>query len=190
MASQYTSYPAAPPATVLESRIVSWWSGIFSGTFLFLAIEATFGIFGVAIFASATNPQSRNPVGPGISAGVGIWMVILSIIALYFGGKLAAKLSGAFTRNLGMYAGLVTFGMCIFASVLITALTLGSTISGTTGIGYAGPTRLADILTTGGYWLFVTLVLGMISAASGGIHGAWTAGRAPLDRTGDARRAA
>jgi hypothetical protein len=163
--TSYTEYPIIP-----AQRAFSW-SGIFAGTFLFLAIEATFGILGVAVFASATNPTSPNPVGFGISAGVGIWMVVLSIIALYFAGKLAARLSGATTRNIGMYAGLVTFGMCLFTSVLLTALTLGSTVSGSTGIGFAGPTRLADILTTGGYWLFVALVLAMIAAASGGIHG-------------------
>lgn len=161
----YTEYPTVPLYRTFS------WSGIFAGTFLFLAIEATFGILGVAIFASATNPASTNPVGPGISAGVGIWMVVLSIIALYFAGKLAARLSGATTRNMGMYAGLVTFGMSIFSSVLLTALTLGSTVAGSTGIGYATPTRIADILTTGGYWLFVALVLAMIAAASGGIHG-------------------
>ncbi|MGB7191143.1 MAG: hypothetical protein WBD10_13455 [Acidobacteriaceae bacterium] len=125
----------------------------------------------MAIFASATNPNVANPVGFGISAGLGIWMVILSIIALYFGGKLAARLSGSSTRNLGMYAGLVTFGMCIFTAVLMTALALSATVSGSTGIASAGPVRVADIITTSGYWLFVALVLGMISAASGGIHG-------------------
>lgn len=188
MATPYTDFPAMP-TTIHANRTFSW-SGIFAGTFLFLAIEATFGVLGVAIFASATNPNSRNPVGPGISAGVGIWMVILSIIALYFAGKLASKLSGAPTRNLGMYAGLVTFGMCIFASILITALTLGSTVGGTTGVGYATPTRVADMLTTAGYWLFITLALAMISAASGGIHGAWTGGRIPSDRANETRKAA
>lgn len=165
MATQFTEFPAAP-----VQRSFSW-TGIFAGTFLFLAIEATFGVLGVAIFASATNPLAANPVGVGISAGLGIWMVILSIIALYFGGKLAARLSGSSTRNLGMYAGLVTFGMCIFTAVLITALALGATASGSTGIASAGPVRVADFITTSGYWLFVALVLGMIAAASGGIHG-------------------
>jgi hypothetical protein len=166
MATQYTEYPVAPVPRVFS------WTGIFAGTFLFLAIEATFGILGVAIFTSATNPNAANPVGPGVSAGVGIWMVVLSIIALYFAGKLAGRLTGSTTRNMGMYAGLVTFGMCIFTAALLTALTLGSTVGGTTGIGYVSATRLADILTTGGYWLFVALVLAMFSAAMGGIHGA------------------
>jgi hypothetical protein len=165
MATSYVEYPATP-----VQRTFSW-SGIFAGTFLFLAIEATFAILGVAVFASAANPMSTNPVGTGITTGAGIWMVILSIVALYFAGKLAARLSGASTRNLGMHTGFVTFGMSVFTSILITALMLGSTVAGSTGIRYDTPTHVANVLMTGGYWLFVALVLGMISAAVGGMHG-------------------
>ena len=31
---------------------------------------------------------------------------------------------------------------------------------------------MADFIIIGGYWLFAAMVLGMIAAASGGIHGA------------------
>lgn len=164
-----------------------------AGAFLFLAIEATFGILGVAIFAAARNPNSANPVGLGISIGAGIWMVVLSIMALYFGGKLASKLSDAVTRNIGMYAGLVTFGMCIFTSILITPLTLGSRVGGATAVvAYVSRAGLADMLMKGGYWLFIALVPGMIAAASDGIHGAWMSGRTPTDCVSEteARRAA
>jgi hypothetical protein len=182
-ATRLAEYPAVP-----VNRRFSW-SGIFAGTFLFLAIEATFGILGVAIFASATSPHSNNPVGAGISTGVGIWMIVLSIIALYFSGKLASRLAGAADRTSGMYAGLVTYGMCVFTSVLLTAFVLGSTVAGVTGIANAGPTRMADILITSGYWLFAALVLAMIAAASGGIHGSADL-PATLDRTTEAKRIA
>jgi len=148
------------------------WSGIFAGTFLFLAIEITFGVLGMAIFASAANPGAAVPVSTGIHWGMGIWMVILSIIALYFAGKLAARLSGAPSRNAGLYAGLVTFGMCVFTAVLIAAMALVGTMGGHTGVAYAGPYSVADILAVGGYWTFVALVLAMISAGIGGTHGA------------------
>jgi cytochrome b561 len=167
MATSVTGYPAIP-----AQRTFSW-SGIFAGTFLFLAIEATFGILGAAVFATVTNPSSVNPVGHGISTGVGIWTVVLSIIALYCAGKLAGRLSGASTRNLGMHAGLVTFGMSIFTSLLLAGMVLESTVGGVTSIG-SNTTRLVDILTTGGYWMFVALILGMIAAGWGGIHGATT----------------
>lgn len=165
MATQFTDYPAAP-----IQRSFSW-TGIFAGTFLFLAIEATFGILGVAIFGSATSPIGAGAGGFHMGIGGSIWMIVLSIIALYFAGKLSARLAGASTRNLGMYAGLVTFGMCVFTSLLVAAMALSSTVAGSTGIGFAGPARIADILAAGGYWLFAALVLGLISAASGGIHG-------------------
>lgn len=178
MATQYTEYPSVP-----LHRAFSW-TGIFAGTFLFLAIEVTFGVLGVAIFGSATNPVSRNPIGFGVSAGIGIWMVILSIIALYCGGKLSGRLTGATTRNMGMYAGLVTFGMSVFTAILVTAFALISTVGGSTGISYASPYRLDSIVTTGGYWLFVALVLAMFSAAMGGIHGADRGNRGRMMTTG------
>jgi hypothetical protein len=147
------------------------WSGIFSGTFVFLAIEATFGVLGAAIFATATNPNSANPVGPGVSAGFGIWMVVLSIIAMYFGAKTAGRLSLS-TRGNGTYIGLVTFGMCIFASILIASMSLSSTAAGAAVQANASARSVVAVVTTGGYWLFATLVLAMIAAAIGGAHGA------------------
>jgi hypothetical protein len=165
MATQYTEYPST-----LITRKLSW-SGVFSGSFLFLAIEATFGVLGVAIFTQAINPHSASPIGPGISIGSGVWMIVLTMIALYFAGKLASTQSATTTRESGMYAGLVTFGMCVFASFLITSLALGNTFGRQiTGVAPSGFT-VADFIIIGGYWLFAAMVLGMIAAASGGIHG-------------------
>lgn len=164
MATYVSSMPAAE---------TGWsWSGIFGGTFVFLAIEATFGVLGAAIFATATNPSSPNPVGPGVSAGFGIWMVVLSIISMFFAGKTAGRLSGAKFRTHGTYAGLVTFGMSIFASILIVSMSLSSTAAGAAVQSHATARNVSDVVMTGGYWLFVMLLLSMISAAIGGAAGA------------------
>ena len=171
MATPSTTYLPGSPICRLS------WSGIFSGTFLFLAIEATFGILGVAIFTQAMSPNTAAPVAPGVSIGSGIWMVVLSIIALYFAGKLASRVPGSITRNAGMYAGLVTFGMCLFASFLITSLTLGNNFRLQANMANASGAAIADFIIVGGYWLFAALVLGMIAAASGGIHGSISANR-------------
>jgi hypothetical protein len=144
------------------------WPAIFAGTFVFLAIEVTFGVLGTAVFASAENPSSAHPV-TGMSAGIGIWLVILSIIALYFAGRAATSLSGTADRHTGMYHGLVMFGMSVFTSVLITAMMLGSTtIAPASRAAAAGPATVGDVVATAGYWLFVALLLGMIAAAMGG----------------------
>jgi hypothetical protein len=173
-ATQHTDYPIVP-----VSRTFSW-SGIFAGTFLFLAIEATFGVLGMAIFTSAANPHSTNSIGTSVSVGAGIWMVVLSIIAAYFAGRLASTHSGMTTRNSGIYAGLVTFGMCIFTAFLIMAL-------GTVG----GRASVTHESSGGDYWLFVTLILSMIAAAAGGVHGSTIGSlKAAPDRITEAKRVA
>lgn len=168
------------------------WSSIFAGTFVFLAIEVTFGLLGAAIFASAANTATAHPVSGGVSWGLGIWMVILSIIACYFGGKTAGRLSGAVDSNRGMYQGLVVFGMAIFSSILVLALSLGSTVhNGVVNPANYSAGTVADVVVKGGYWLFVALVLSMIAAGVGGAHGART--KAPViseRRDEEARRIA
>jgi hypothetical protein len=165
MAISGTEYPLLP-----LQRGFSW-SGIFAGTFLFLAIEATFGILGVAVFASVANPMSAHPFGSGITIGAGIWLVVLSIISLYFAGRLASRVSATPTRNMGMHTGFVTFGMCIFTSVLITGIVLGTATGELTSV-QTSTAHMIHVLTAGGYWMFVTLVLAMISSAIGGMNGA------------------
>lgn len=162
-----------PLSTVAPRDTYFSWGSIFAGTFVFLAIEVTFGLLGSAIFASAANPAQAHPVSGGVSWGLGIWMVVLSIIACYFGGKTAGRLSGTTDTNRGMYQGLVVFGMAIFTTILVLALSLGSTVRN----GAANPANytaatVADVVAKGGFWLFVALVLSMIAAGIGGSHGA------------------
>ena len=155
--------------SALRTSAISWGS-IFAGCFMFLAIEVTFGLLGLAIFASAANPNAAHPVG-GMSTGMGIWTIILSIIALYFAGKTAGRLSNATDRNIGMYHGLVTFGMSIFTTVLIAALTLGSTVGGTGTLTRFNNNTMASAIATGGWWIFFACLLAMIAAGIGGSHG-------------------
>ncbi len=133
------------------------WSSVFAGTFVFLAIEATFGLLAWAIFGSMSAAQ-------GLSAGAGIWMIILSIIALYFGAKAAAHLSDENRKLNGMYYGLVTFGLSIFSTILIATMVAGSS-------GNAGRTLLG-LGAANAAWLFITLILGGIAAGIGGAHAA------------------
>jgi hypothetical protein len=130
------------------------WSSVFAGTFVFLAIEATFGMLAAAIFPAE---HRIGVLGPG----PGIWMIILSIIALYFGAKAATHLSGEVRKLNGMYYGLITFGLAIFASILIAAMVAGNANAG----------ALLDIVTANSVWLFITLILGGIAAGIGGALG-------------------
>ncbi len=163
MASVPTIVPREAPRTS--------WSGIFAGTFVFLAIELTFGVvLGMAVFASAANPRAANPVG-GMSTGIGIWMIVVSIIALYFAGRAAAHLAGSLRKLSGFYHGLVTFGMSCFAAVLITSMALESTAG--SSVNAANPalypaSSLLDVAAKGGWLLWIAMFLGGIAACIGG----------------------
>lgn len=180
-------------AEVPSSRAFNWsWPGIFAGTFVYLAIESTFGLLGAAIFSSASTPAAGVPTSPAASTGFQVWMVVLSIIALYFAGKVSSKLLyTAADRNLGMYHGLVTFGMTIFSTVLIVALASAGTTVYTSAVM---PTRIAGMagfIGAGGeWWLFAAFILSMIAAAAGGMHGVGRVRGLVGERTVTTRRVA
>jgi cellobiose-specific phosphotransferase system component IIC len=138
------------------------WGAIFGGTFVYLAIMATFGVLGSAIFVNARS-----------EVGVAVWMTILGIIALYFAGRVSAKLANVHDRNTGMYHGLIAFGLSVFASILVLSLVFGSTVGGTARAG-ATLTRsdIVNVASRGGWGLFIALFLGMIGAAIGGSQAA------------------
>ena len=129
------------------------WSSVFAGTFVFLAIEATFGLLAAAVFPSAS-------LGTRLGAGPGIWMIVLSIIALYFGAKTAAHFSGEVRSLNTMYYGLITFGLSIFSAILVAALAAANSMNATR-------TLLDGVAVNAGWW-FATLILGGIAAAIGG----------------------
>jgi amino acid transporter len=184
MATQ--NYELTPPA--LREGYFSW-ASIFAGTFVFLAIEVTFGVLGAAIFASA-SARTATPMNGGTGWGLGIWMVILSIIAVYYGAKTAGRLSRTTDRTQGMYQGLVVFGMSIFASILVVALAVGSSAPASLNPQVYRPTTVANFAAAGGYWLFVALVLSMIAAGIGGAHGASTKELPPVERRDNLRQVA
>ena len=153
--ADYTMGSSSSREVAARSCAETSWGAIFAGTFVFLAIEATFGTLALALF------------GANSGVAIKVWMTILSIIALYFGGRTAGRLSGVTGKNLGMYHGLVTFGLSILATLLIGAMVLGNGdgVAATMGTTKAA---LTDIISSSSWPLFVALLLGGIGAALGG----------------------
>lgn len=159
---------AVQETLIIPARRSLSWSGIFAGTFCYLAIEATFGALGEAIF---------RPVAEGGSVlGFEIWMVILSIIALYFAGRVSSNLlARGSDTSLARWHGLTTFGMSVFATVLI--------LVGTLPLG-----GFACLSSGSEYALFVALVLSMISAMIGAASGVSSRPAATLQEQGGSLR--
>ncbi|HKU26573.1 MAG TPA: hypothetical protein VJQ54_13945 [Candidatus Sulfotelmatobacter sp.] len=145
------------------------WGAIWAGMFTFVAIWSVFGILGEAIFASAANPNAPQPIS-GMSVGMGIWSVILTIIAMYVAGRVTAHLAEVSDRSTGIIHGMTMFGLSVIA-VVITVVLSGSALSGGSGLagGTHSPYMLAVFSDVG--WIgFFCLLLGWLAAMGGAAH--------------------
>lgn len=146
------------------------WGAIWAGVFAFVAIWSVFGMLGEAIFASSANPNAAQPVS-GMSVGMGVWAVILTIIAMYVAGRVTAHFADIADRNGRIMHGIAMFGLTV-VSVIVMVILSGTALSGGNGL-QAGVhssymlTVFADI----GWIGFAALFLGWLAAIGGAAHG-------------------
>lgn len=160
------SYPSV--TGIARSR--TDWGAIWAGTFVFLAIWSVFGALGLAIFASAANPSAAAPVS-GMSTGMGIWVIVLTIIAMYVAGRETGRVAGVSNRHDGLIHGLIMFGLSVAGVIVLTSIA-GSALSGGTGVnGSTHSSYIIGSVATMGWWGFVALFLGWLAAMGGASSG-------------------
>jgi len=168
---------------VREVRHGTDWGAIWAGVFTFFAIWSVFGLLGMAIFASAANPSSAGPV-TGMGVGMGIWAIVLTIIAMYVAGRETGRLAGVNNRHDGLVHGMIMFGLSVVATLVIAAVG-GSAVSGGNGVqGTARNPYLLSMFSGLGWAGFIALFLGWLSAMAGAQTGA---GRKKLESTQNVR---
>lgn len=155
------------------------WTAIWAGVLTFVAIWAIFGFLGTAIFASIATPT--NTVG--VAVGLGIWAVVLTIVAMFFGGRVTGRLS---SRLDAVVTGTVVFAMSVVAVLVIGFVSrLGM---GFINLNAPGAFRLG--LFAGEGWTgFIALLLGWV-AAVGGVWSGVGQRRAEITTSEPARRVA
>lgn len=144
------------------------WGAIWAGVFTFVAIWSVFGMLGMAIFASAANPNAARPL-TGMTVGEGVWAIVLTIIAMYVAGRETGHLAAVTTRNEGVVHGMAMFGLSVVATVVIIAIA-GSNVGGSGAASAHGPYTLGVISGLG--WAgFISLFLGWLAALGGASAG-------------------
>jgi hypothetical protein len=147
------------------------WGAIWAGMVTFIAIWSVFGLLGVAIFASAANPAAQHPV-TGMSVGMGIWAVVLTIIAMYVAGRETARLAAVTNRHDGLIHGMILFGLSVVAALLITILA-GTSLNGGAGVSdNAHSPYLFGVFSDLGWMGLFSLFLGWLAAMGGASAGA------------------
>jgi len=148
------------PETHLRRR--ADWRAVWGGVFVFASIWAVFESLALAIFGI---PAAIS----GMGAGLAIWTVVLTIIAMYVAGLETGRMSGALTRHDGLAHGLMMFGLSVVGAMALYALSgivlnYGSVASAHTG--------LITGVTSGMAWTgFLSLFLGWLAAMGGASSG-------------------
>ena len=167
------------------------WGAIWGGVFCFIAIWTVFGALGLALFATVVQPgASKFDMG----IGVGIYSIVLTVVAMFIAGSATGRLAGVPTRLDGFYHGLVLYGLVLVCAFVLASLggsfLLGSAAAGNAVTGGAAAENAAtaaqdavnnaagtlgsysrpylfNMLTTLGWGGFITLFLAFVAAVTG-----------------------
>src|SRR4051794_32863442 len=131
--SERTTVRTAPPYPVYDrpfARIS--WGAVFAGAIIALATQIVLALIGMAIGLATLNPASGDsPSGTTLGAGAAIWLVVSSLISLFIGGYIAARLAGRFN---GWLHGLITWGTLTLLTLMLLTTAAGQLIGAASGL--------------------------------------------------------
>ena len=110
------------------------WAAIFGGVILIVAVQILLSLLGAGIgFGTVDVKAGTTPDANSLGIGAGLWWIVSSLIALAFGGYVAAWLAGIESRWDGMLHGLIAWGI----ATLLTLYLLTSAVGGILGGGFS-----------------------------------------------------
>ena len=177
-----TTHTAPGEATNLPTKDSSaWappfrWSAIFAGAFVALAIAFVLNVLGFAVIASALNPQEPTITG-GAAVGLGIWLFLVPLAALFFGGWVSTRGSRYLTGTSAGLHGAVVWALYQVVTLFFAGILLGGVLgglAGVTGQPQIGAQLGATLIGAGvgALWgMFASMVLSLVAAVVGGVIG-------------------
>ncbi len=176
-----TTHTAPGEATNPPMSNAAWappfrWSAIFAGSFVALGITLILTVLGFAGVVSSLNPENPTIAG-GAAIGLGIWLFIVPLFSLFFGGWTAARGSRLLTRTSAGLHGAVVWALyqvvtLFFAGAMLTGILGG--IAGMAGQPQIGSQLGATLIGAGigALWgIFASMVLSLLTAVLGGLVG-------------------
>jgi hypothetical protein len=107
------------------------WAAIFGGVILVVAVQLLLSMLAAGIGLGTVNVNAGStPNASSLGIGAGIWWVVSSMIALGFGGYVAAWLAGIELRWDGVLHGLVTWGIATLLTIYLLSTAIGGVVGG------------------------------------------------------------
>ena len=109
------------------------WGAIFAGAVVALATQLVLTLIGGAVGLATLNPATgQTPSGTAFGIGAAIWLVISSLISLFFAGYVAGRLGGTFN---GWLHGLATWATVTVLTILMLTTAAGGLVGAASGLG-------------------------------------------------------
>lgn len=101
------------------------WTAILGGLVAGMGSYMLLALLGVATGLTAVDPQASRPAA-GVPMGMGIWTGLITLIAAFIGGYIAARMSGLSRASDGMLHGFINWAatMVFFAFLATSALSM------------------------------------------------------------------
>jgi hypothetical protein len=162
------------------------WRAIFAGFFVSLMTYLILMSLGLAM--GGGQLQTAIPTGdvsiPILGSGAGLWITAAVVVSLFIGSYASGRVSGLVTNRVGRTQGVVV--SALFLGFLLSQFSLGidagAAVDGSGGDGLSRLLQARTLGESGGWTLFASLFLGLLSSILGGGIGARANLRAPLSR--------
>jgi hypothetical protein len=117
--------PALPPSI----RRISW-GAVFAGLIVSVMVSLVLATLGMSIGLGAVNPMEESNPFSGLGMGAALWWVISSLIALFCGGWVAARMAGIPKRFDGALHGVLAWGLVTLLTFYFLGTTIGKLVGG------------------------------------------------------------
>jgi hypothetical protein len=106
-------------------------AAIFGGVILAVVVQLLLSTLGAGIGLGTVNVNAgTTPNASTLGIGAGVWWMISSCIAVFFGGYVAAWLAGVEIRFDGVLHGLITWGLATLLTIYLLTSALGGVVGG------------------------------------------------------------
>ncbi|MGI9114383.1 MAG: hypothetical protein DLM52_08340 [Chthoniobacterales bacterium] len=108
------------------------WGAIFAGAIIALATQLVLTLIGMAIGLATVSPATGGtPSGTALGVGATVWLLLSSLISLFLGGYISARLGGTFN---GWLHGLTTWGVVTMLTIMLLTTAAGGLIGAASGL--------------------------------------------------------
>ncbi len=118
---------AAVGVSLMDGLRVSW-GGVWAGLLVAMAVLILLGSLGLAVGASAVDPQ--QPAAQALGTGAAIWGGVSLLIALFIGGMVSTRVGMVHDRTAGAWEGALVWVMSILAIAYLATSGIGLVAGG------------------------------------------------------------